>query len=542
MSDARFDSQRWRELLSDYCNGAIDMAQAEQMASTLGDSREARRMYIAYMDLHASLQWRMSSVVEKGLPDISEDAASRPDASLARTITELLDEELRSESETPVDEVTPRHDVPSEARKSRGGKWDQVLSHGPDSPRASHGWPPWVLASVVLAVLGAGAWIARTSLSPAPAVVRLTDVVDARWAGAAKEIRAGQSLSPGTFELTEGRAFFEFADGAQVGLFAPAKITVVEANQIRLDYGRLVGYCSPAARGFVVETPTARVTDLGTEFAVDVDPSGVAEVHVLTGDVAVQPSSKRRRGLRFELGAGQARRVDAAGAVEVIELAIDRFASIRPLIGRNLIVNGDFEADEPGTVTMDGKRTHIVDVDLTGWRDAAGKGTAIVYDQPNPRARFPLPGRDNVSPDHGRNFYISINPTTVDQTIDVSQLAGPIDAKRVSFELSAYLGGDEVESATVEVFAKFLGAGGKELDTAVVGPVTPEDRDFRMGMWKRAARGRLPFGTRQVRIEIVTKYGGPQEQIPDAYADDLAFVLRVDDGVANGDARREAVE
>jgi hypothetical protein len=219
----------------------------------------------------------------------------------------------------------------------------------------------------------------------------------------------------------------------------------------------------------VVETPNAQIIDLGTEFAVDVDHSGV-EVHVLDGDVAVQPGSKRRsRGSRFELGAGQARRVDEVGAVEVIDLAIDRFASIRPLIGRNLIVNGNFEMDPPGTVTPHGKQTDIVDVDLTGWHDSAGKGTAIAYQQINPKIRFPRPGRDAVSPSHGRNFYISINPTTIEQTIDVSQLAGPIDARRVPYELSAYLGGDELESATVEVFARFIGADGKELGSTVVG-------------------------------------------------------------------------
>ena len=36
---------------------------------------------------------------------------------------------------------------------------------------------------------------------------------------------------------------------------------------------------------FTVRTPTARVADLGTEFGVEVDPSGVSTAHVYEGKV-----------------------------------------------------------------------------------------------------------------------------------------------------------------------------------------------------------------------------------------------------------------
>ena len=67
------------------------------------------------------------------------------------------------------------------------------------------------------------------------------------------------------------------------------------------------------AKGFVVETPHARLTDLGTEFAMDVDRASNGEVHVFRGEVIVQPRSQTD--LRpVRLVESHATRIDAATA------------------------------------------------------------------------------------------------------------------------------------------------------------------------------------------------------------------------------------
>ena len=52
---------------------------------------------------------------------------------------------------------------------------------------------------------------------------------------------------------------------------------------------------------FAVRTPTATVTDLGTEFGVEVDDQGVTESHVFRGAVRVQPCSAAHDGQK-EIG------------------------------------------------------------------------------------------------------------------------------------------------------------------------------------------------------------------------------------------------
>ena len=48
-----------------------------------------------------------------------------------------------------------------------------------------------------------------------------------------------------------------------------------------------------SSNSFVIRTPTATVTDLGTEFGVDVSREGVTETHVFVGSVKVAQSSDK---------------------------------------------------------------------------------------------------------------------------------------------------------------------------------------------------------------------------------------------------------
>ena len=54
---------------------------------------------------------------------------------------------------------------------------------------------------------------------------------------------------------------------------------------------RLRPRCRTRTAGFTVNTPSARVVDLGTEFAVAVEKTGQSEIHVFVGSVTVQPQS-----------------------------------------------------------------------------------------------------------------------------------------------------------------------------------------------------------------------------------------------------------
>ena len=74
------------------------------------------------------------------------------------------------------------------------------------------------------------------------------------------------------------------------------------------------------------------MTDLGTEFGVEVGPAGATEAHVFVGRVAVLSAAGRGSGqTKRIISAGSAARVDGkAGGVTITVLNEDRFVRVLP--------------------------------------------------------------------------------------------------------------------------------------------------------------------------------------------------------------------
>uniref|UniRef100_UPI0035698FE8 LamG-like jellyroll fold domain-containing protein n=1 Tax=Roseovarius sp. TaxID=1486281 RepID=UPI0035698FE8 len=154
------------------------------------------------------------------------------------------------------------------------------------------------------------------------AVATLTAAHDAQWA--AFKPRAGDTLYAGQrFTLTEGFAEITTAGGAVAILEAPATIELTDNdNALRLHAGNLVGICeTESSKGFLVRTPHMDITDLGTRFAIAVEPDAehgeaqsASEVIVMDGKVRVQPSPEA--GVAFEpvqLSASESVRCETSG-------------------------------------------------------------------------------------------------------------------------------------------------------------------------------------------------------------------------------------
>ena len=189
---------------------------------------------------------------------------------------------------------------------------------------------------------------------------------------------------------------------------------------------------------------------------------------------------------------------------------------VLPGAGKNLVVNGDAEA-APGT---DGSS---VAPDVPGWT-RTGDFTAIAYDTRN-SGNFPTPS-DPGPPDRGRNFFGGGPRAELSgavQTIDVSD-AGPIlDGGRVSYTLSAWLGGFRGQDDHVELTAQFLSASGGVLATAALPVVLDRDRGGRTALLSRSVSGSVPAGTRRIKVdmEMIRKAGTAN----DGYADDVSLTL-----------------
>lgn len=136
------------------------------------------------------------------------------------------------------------------------------------------------LAAGILAVIF---WVSREP----PEVARIVEIKGCRWDSGTLPTEPGVPLRAGRLRLTEGLAKLEFASGAEVTLEGPADLELLTPMKCVLRSGQLAAKIPPSANGFVVETPSSVLTDLGTEFGVKVHNGSTSDVTVFSGRVDV---------------------------------------------------------------------------------------------------------------------------------------------------------------------------------------------------------------------------------------------------------------
>lgn len=227
------------ELLASYCEGHLNDEGKRRLAALLESSREARRYYLHYLDLHMDLVRR---VFEHRMP---ANPLSRPS--------------------------------------------DGLFNH-------------WLRAAAVF-LLAAIAWIVWWQLrdpaggsphpDPSPGNIRaaapfafIGNAQDAAW-NAPTSPAVGSLLGPTALELFRGRLRLDFFNGAALTIEAPASLALETIDRIALHRGKIAARIPNGDLSFTVEAPQAVLVNMGTEFAVTVDDEGRSLVHVLKGEVAV---------------------------------------------------------------------------------------------------------------------------------------------------------------------------------------------------------------------------------------------------------------
>lgn len=197
-------------------------------------------------------------------------------------------------------------------------------------------------------------------------VGRITGMVDCRWADPDTAAIGCVAVPLGRkYSLASGLMEIVYDTGVRVILQGPATYEVDSRNGGFLSVGRLTArverraegggrkveetiatandkseivhqnvssaFPSPPSALFSVRTPTATVTDLGTEFGVEVADDGVCEVHVLEGRVKAEwAAAAGGQGGEMLLMANQAARLDPARPSQTsITADTERFRSMR---------------------------------------------------------------------------------------------------------------------------------------------------------------------------------------------------------------------
>lgn len=191
--------------------------------------------------------------------------------------------------------------------------------------------PAYAIA-LVMVMLG-GIWVliatVRSHRTYPPAqynVATLTDELDAHWAGNSSPLKVGDSLKLGTYDLTSGVVELTLTSKAKVAIEGPAQFELTGYNAMQLKSGKLATDVPRLARGFSVQTPTARMVDLGTRFGTIVGEDKSSEVDVFQGRIRVYPvSAPDTPHDGYQLTQGMAMVVDERGAVEAKALSETAF-------------------------------------------------------------------------------------------------------------------------------------------------------------------------------------------------------------------------
>ena len=119
------------------------------------------------------------------------------------------------------------------------------------------------------------------NIKPVATIIQQIDCVFAD--GSIRDfLQSGQKI-----DLKQGFVKLAYENGVEAVIEGPAEYTVVDELTATLGHGRLGVRVPDGFSGFVVDTPSARVVDLGTEFSMRVRNTGVTQVHVVEGEVEV---------------------------------------------------------------------------------------------------------------------------------------------------------------------------------------------------------------------------------------------------------------
>jgi hypothetical protein len=193
--------------------------------------------------------------------------------------------------------------------------------------------------AAVVAIIAAGIWdyghhdTLAVEVQPpyrGKAVARITKQVQAQFRYGPRgetNAKAGDVMPQGAYELENGIIEIQSNSGAVVVIEAPAIFTLADDQCVRIESGRLAAHVPKSAIGFRVETASATVVDLGTDFAVEAVTGKNSEVHVFNGEVRINlHGSKTSNARPLHLTTGRAARIDfLTGMPSGIDVDEERF-------------------------------------------------------------------------------------------------------------------------------------------------------------------------------------------------------------------------
>jgi hypothetical protein len=276
------DEELW-SLVEALVTGTGTAAEQDRLEARLRGAAADRAFYVAYLDLHAQLQWRTRGA--------AVPVARAKPAALARRL----------------------------------GKRSRLAIAAGIALAAG------VLAAVLMHRAEPEEGESLTA-APAGSVAVLINNRGTVWeADMTGPTETGSALPPGRLKLKAGVVEVAFHGGGEVLLEGPADFDVSAADRGFLHRGKLTAKVPQGAAAFRVEMPGVVVTDHGGECGLMRDESGLTEVHVFEGRVGADLTD--RQGPSPPLAEKIAARVDPSRqTITPVPLNEQAFAHLRPEI------------------------------------------------------------------------------------------------------------------------------------------------------------------------------------------------------------------
>ncbi len=176
-----------------------------------------------------------------------------------------------------------------------------VVLASPVQPPLYEPWYWKAAAGIATLACLASLWLGRESsvdtASQKPTLAVLTQSVGVQWKNGGHLFQAGSTLSAGTLAFDQGLIQLEFLNGAVVVAEGPAELELLSSSRAICRRGKIRASVPPQAHGFTITAPDMDVVDLGTEFGLAVGSDGKSQIHVIDGEVRMEPKGATGKGL-----------------------------------------------------------------------------------------------------------------------------------------------------------------------------------------------------------------------------------------------------
>jgi hypothetical protein len=260
----------WHEELLMLCGAVRDetlsLGDRGRLEQLLNEYAEARTYYVQFFQLDACLQWHSLA-----LPNVAQDFDLHS--------TGIAPSETGNTSKLPRPAGVVLGLLNAVSRRAPGGGLTVGL--------------------LVVFVIVAAFWgLSLQMLHPQKpsgatrndaTVAMVTSAADVHWSPETKPKTNNSAIhSSEPLKISSGIVQVELKSGATLLVEGPAQWSIDDDNRATLESGKIVAKVPSQAVGFTIQTPTATVIDLGTEFGVEVTPEQESRLQVFQGKIVVR--------------------------------------------------------------------------------------------------------------------------------------------------------------------------------------------------------------------------------------------------------------